>query len=207
MLFAESLQKLNRLLCYSSHKEIMKQILFIAELIRKSLNYEFYVFARDSIKDSLSLFFNIYHIPYNAEETRIYTDLDDCTGYLQSLFRYYVENRPEEDLFSYEVILALSYINSNYEKEITLKSLADHLNINISYLSSEFNKQIHCSLSEYITKIRLEKSIPYLQKTEMTISDIATVLGFSSSHYFSSVFKKHYQLSPSQYRDPKRRSV
>ena len=57
------------------------------------------------------------------------------------------------------------------------------------------------SLSEYVEKLRVEDAKWLLKQSNLRIVEIAALLGFCNSGYFSSVFKKNTGLSPKQYQN------
>jgi AraC-like DNA-binding protein/ligand-binding sensor protein len=95
---------------------------------------------------------------------------------------------------------SIYYIHQNYTENITLETVAAHVHLSPSYFSSLFNKKTGLSFTSYVSRLRVERAKKLLKKTEMTLIDIATILGFGSQSYFSSVFKKHVGQSPKQYR-------
>ena len=58
---------------------------------------------------------------------------------------------------------------------------------------------LHNSPKSYLLNIKLQKSKELIRENQYTISEIADMLGFSSIHYFSRLFKKYFDLSPSEY--------
>ena len=56
---------------------------------------------------------------------------------------------------------------------------------------------------EHLTKLRLEKAKELLAYTDLDIREIAEKVGFRNANYFSRVFKKHKQMTPSAYRAKK----
>ncbi|OON92904.1 MAG: hypothetical protein ATN31_07665 [Candidatus Epulonipiscioides saccharophilum] len=104
--------------------------------------------------------------------------------------------------FSNQTILGqlVKYIDENLEKKITLKDLASYVHLNSNYLCTLFSSTFGQSPIEYITNKKIEKAKLLLRTTNATIEEIASILGFSSPYYFSSVFKKRIGYSPSQFR-------
>ena len=94
----------------------------------------------------------------------------------------------------------LSYIDMNYEKNITLQDIAYQFGINYSYFSQLFKKVLGLSFAEYLTNIRLMKACQLLSDTYMQVIDVAEAVGIFDYHYFCKVFKKNYAMTPSQYR-------
>ena len=53
---------------------------------------------------------------------------------------------------------------------------------------------------QYILNIRIEKAKALLENTDLSISEISDMTGMQSQHYFSRIFKKYTNISPSEYR-------
>jgi two-component system response regulator YesN len=94
-----------------------------------------------------------------------------------------------------------NYVDENYCYELTLSSLADMFHLNETYLSGLFKQQIGATFSDYVTRLRLNKAAALLQENELKVTDIATLVGYSSSSYFSTAFKKWYGKGPKEYRE------
>jgi len=83
---------------------------------------------------------------------------------------------------------------------ITLKELAEYLNLSESYLSKLFHQEMGISLSQYILDLKIEKAKNLLQYSDYNIVDIANYLSFSSQSHFIQVFQKKTGLTPHRYR-------
>ncbi|MDD9271664.1 response regulator [Paenibacillus sp. GCM10023248] len=94
-----------------------------------------------------------------------------------------------------------NYVDENYSYELTLASLADMFHLNETYLSGLFKQSAGVTFSDYVTKLRLSKAVQLLKENELKLTDIATLVGYSSSSYFSTAFKKHYGKGPKEYRE------
>lgn len=95
---------------------------------------------------------------------------------------------------------AAKYIRQNYEKNITLNEVADHVNMSRTYFSKLFKKQTGVGFSNYLVKVRINEAAKLLTDTEHSITDIALSCGFNDSSYFSSLFKKTMGVSPGKYK-------
>lgn len=93
-----------------------------------------------------------------------------------------------------------NYINTHYRENITLDRLADLTFLNKYYLSHEFKKYSGQSPIEYLLNKRLKESKKLLATTDIGISQMSSIIGFSNSSYFSQYFKKNVGCSPSEYR-------
>lgn len=93
----------------------------------------------------------------------------------------------------------INYINSNFSTGITLDTIASHMNISKSYLSSLFKKHLGVSPYEYLLNIRLERAKRLLSYGE-NISDACYASGFSDYSHFIQFFKKRTGVTPFQYK-------
>ncbi|WP_223066160.1 response regulator [Paenibacillus caui] len=93
------------------------------------------------------------------------------------------------------------FVDQNYCYEITLSSLAEKFYINETYLSSIFKQSVGMTFSEYVISLRMHKAKELLKENKLKLTDIATLVGFSTSSYFSTSFKKFYGKSPKEFRE------
>lgn len=81
-----------------------------------------------------------------------------------------------------------------------LHAILDGIHYNKTYVNRTFKKYFDASLSDYLTKTRLNYALYYLKNTKYTNEEISNMLGFSSPSYFYKIFKKHFNDSPNAYR-------
>ncbi|MBB6695792.1 helix-turn-helix domain-containing protein [Cohnella xylanilytica] len=93
------------------------------------------------------------------------------------------------------------YVDENYSYELTLSSLAAMFHLNETYLSGLFKQIAGVTFSDYLTATRMKRAEELLRQGDLKLTDIAMLVGYSSSSYFSTAFKKHYGTSPKEYRD------
>lgn len=94
----------------------------------------------------------------------------------------------------------LAFIQAHYMDKITLDDISAQINICKSECCRFFKKYMQQSLFDYLLYYRIEKSLPLLTENRLSVTEIAEQTGFSSSGYFSRVFKEQMNCSPSQYR-------
>ena len=95
---------------------------------------------------------------------------------------------------------ALSYIKENYANKITVGDIAQSVNLSESHFFSVFKKQTGVSPMAYLNGYRLSLATELMIKTSKTISEISDLTGIRDSIYFNKLFRKAYQMSPSEYR-------
>ena len=91
------------------------------------------------------------------------------------------------------------YISENYGENITLGELSRIAGLNESYLCRIFKKATGRTVIDYVNFVRVCNAEKLL-KTDMSISDVAYNVGFSTLSHFNHIFRKYNRSSPSEYR-------
>ena len=91
------------------------------------------------------------------------------------------------------------YIENNKNNEISLSELAEEAGISSGYLSRIFKKYYKISVVDYIHLRKLLQAKYYMATSEMNISDISFLLGYSEAGYFCKIFKKYEGQTPSAF--------
>ena len=92
------------------------------------------------------------------------------------------------------------YIDLHFKESLTLEQLAQEAHMNKYYLSHSFKREYNISPINYMISRRIEESKYLLAETDLSMSQIAQLLGFSSLSYFSQVFRRTQSISPMEYR-------
>ena len=96
------------------------------------------------------------------------------------------------------------YIDLHLKEALTLEQMADEGHMNKYYLSHAFKREYGISPINYMISKRIEESKYLLAETDLSLSQIAHLLGFSSLSYFSQVFHRSQEISPKEYRNSQR---
>ena len=91
------------------------------------------------------------------------------------------------------------YIETHYQNEITSLNMANLCNLSYSYFSRLFKQVMKRSFREYLTYIRISKAEKLLTTSELNITEIALMVGFTTSSYFIQQFKHYKSISPKQF--------
>ena len=103
--------------------------------------------------------------------------------------------------YSYYVGQAIILVQYDLTADLRLKTIAEKLNVNSSYLSSLFHKEYGCTLTEFVNSQRIDHGILLLQNTSRPVQTIAAECGIQDVNYFIKLFKKHTGFTPSRYRE------
>ncbi len=91
------------------------------------------------------------------------------------------------------------YIQENFHTRITLANLCFLFGMNKTTLCQSFRQKYGTTVLNYINDLRVEEAKKFLLRGGLSITEISDALGFSSVHYFCRLFKKHTQLSPTEF--------
>jgi AraC-like DNA-binding protein len=94
----------------------------------------------------------------------------------------------------------MAWIENHYGEPFQLELLADELHMSKSYLSRLFRQETGSSITGYLTARRMQQACSLLQTTNKSIEVIGEQVGFTSTSYFISLFKRIMGVSPHQYR-------
>ena len=98
----------------------------------------------------------------------------------------------------------LLYIHKNYDKDLTLSSIATEFGYHPSYISACFKSRLNIGISRYISIIRLKNAILLLHRKKHTVTEIALECGFASMRTFYRVFRSEFGCSPKEYLSEKK---
>jgi len=100
----------------------------------------------------------------------------------------------------------LSFIEKNFQNEITLNDIAYSVGLNPSYLSRTFSDKIGYPITKYINEVRIDHAKSMLLSTDTPVTDIAFASGFTSIRTFNRVFMEHTGITPKEYRHDKNKT-
>jgi len=94
-----------------------------------------------------------------------------------------------------------NYILDNHHQDISMASIAEHVNLSPVYCGSLFRKVEHCTVAEFLTRVRINRAMNLLETGEYGVGETAAACGFLDIYYFSNTFKKVVGMSPSKYKN------
>lgn len=127
-----------------------------------------------------------------------------CQAALMLLIQPFLERSGQNNEQSFErqskFFGLLQYIEQNLSHNFTLKELAANFHLNPTYLTNLFAECMGISLVRYCNTRKLGHALVLLTTTNRSISEIAYSLGFEDVNNFSRLFKRHYGISPRNFR-------
>lgn len=96
---------------------------------------------------------------------------------------------------------ACDYIDRHYAEEVTLDLVCNRVHLSPYYFSKLFKDQTGENFIDYLTRTRLTHAAAALRDTDRSIKEISADTGYQDANYFSRLFKRWYQCTPSEYRE------
>ncbi len=143
---------------------------------------------------------------YAAQIEQIST-IDTIPSLMSDMFRSYcrlVRNHSMKH-YSPPIQKAITIIDSDLTANLTLRTLAEMLNVSSSYLSSLFKKETGSTLTEHINQRRIKYAMHLLKTTRLQVQTVAQHCGIVDVQYFSKVFKRAIGMTPKEYRESLKR--
>ena len=132
---------------------------------------------------------------------------DVCQAYMEILVIRLMRNtalavptEPQTISVNRQCAAVRRYIDLHFKESLTLEQLAQEAHMNKYYLSHAFKREYGVSPINYMISRRIEESKYLLAETDLSMSQISQLLGFSSLSYFSQVFRRTQSISPKEYR-------
>jgi two-component system response regulator YesN len=102
---------------------------------------------------------------------------------------------------SYIIKQVQEIVTGELGQDTSVKTIADRVYLHPVYLSKIYKAETGESLGDYIIRMRMERALYLLKNTNKKIYEITSELGYQNPQYFSKMFKKHYGLTPNEFRD------
>ena len=143
---------------------------------------------------------------YHKNQTHSSIDMLEVKGILYLLVAYLIRTHTfkslAETVYSKyfnklnRINEATSYISQHYDEPLTTRLLADIFHLSEGYFCQIFKEVTGKTAVEYINHFRVEKARQLLQKTDMTVTEIAFCCGFNNANYFARIYQKISGKSP-----------
>ena len=95
---------------------------------------------------------------------------------------------------------AISFIEQNFQNDISVEDIAASCGLNRSYFGKIFHENMGKSPQEFLISYRMTKAVELLKLTNLPIADVGNAVGYPNQLHFSRAFKNIYGISPRQWR-------
>lgn len=131
-----------------------------------------------------------------------------CQAYMEILISRLMRStsftaaaKPTPNQVSRQCAAVRHYIDAHYKEPLNLDMLAAQAHVSKYYLAHAFKSEYGISPINYQISLRIKESRYLLRETDMSLSQISRILGFSSASYFSQSFRKAEGMSPLEFRN------
>lgn len=139
--------------------------------------------------------------------------LQQCTDIFRLITLLVQENQVEFDYVDRRTTMygefqrLLEYILDNPEKEMSAREAADFMHMSYYDFSRNFTRKCGTSYIHMVNQIKIQRAKDLLNNTDLSVTDIASTLEYSSVSYFNQVFRKYAGSAPLAYRAGKHRHI
>ncbi|OBZ18487.1 DNA-binding response regulator [Bacillus sp. FJAT-27264] len=106
-----------------------------------------------------------------------------------------------KDIRSEYVKKIQDFTDKNLHLDVSLRVLADHVNLHPTHLSKIYKIETGEGISEYISRLRMDRACHKLKTTSKKVYEISMEIGYMDPAYFIKVFKRQFGVTPQEYRD------
>ncbi len=145
--------------------------------------------AISNVCNELEKLFDACTIAQKSVSLNMFTDMNrimDCDA---------IEN----NMYSRKINEAIKYISNNYNKDISVESVANSLYISASYLMHLFKDNLGKTFNECLTEIRINAAKELLKNPKYKVYEVCDKVGYNDIKYFSQIFKRSTGKTPSEY--------
>lgn len=164
------------------------------------------IYSTGDMEDTFRAYFTTI-VDEMAGKDKFYIEIAKNAAITLVMYLFRLINRYDDvsKMFEYDSVIndVLKYVDSHYLEPISLDDIAAACHISKSYLSHMFSDIKKQTVTQYILDKRLANSKQLLEKTDLTVEEIALSSGFNNSSYFSRVFKEYYNMTPLSFRKKK----
>lgn len=186
----------------------------ILEYMQKSKYVVGLPFAQQLLKDfqDVLIFHDNQNVAYLLNQFKKYTTKNEKDVFLDEIYALELKRllieilkcTKESNFITDQNIYikkAVSYIQANYNQNLTVKKVADYLGISVPYLQKMFRNSLHTSIHAFINQTRISKAKNLIANTNFPIKKIAKDIGYNSSQAFIENFKSVVGCTPTEFKE------
>ena len=142
-------------------------------------------------------------ILYQEDNKMDWYSADDAFYWLKKKYMQLAQIKKNNSFFSYspQVQSAIKYIGDHFmECDVSAEKVAEQVGLSVNRLNTLMKEETESTIWKFLTKVRIEKAKQLLDSTDHNITEVYQMVGYTTSSYFSKIFKKTTGVSPQKYR-------
>ena len=153
-----------------------------------------------SLEISNHRFYNKENDLYNSINELI--SIDDMKNFILGIIKEIFQAIEESDSKQNNFLVnkGLRYIKEGVYEDVSLVTIAERLQIHPNYLSKIFKQVTDESFTEHVIRFKMNEAKKLLKTTNAKVYEISDKLGYKDVAHFTKLFKKHFGISPTEYR-------
>jgi two-component system response regulator YesN len=164
--------------------------------LHQQLSHIFFSFFYNNNADMSKLFNEKYTY---ADYMNSFKDTDSLRKGVSFMLNA-IDEIQKDSVSKSDIEKAKSFIANNISNPITVKDVADHVNLSAEYFTKLFKRATGQNIKDYIARSKVSAAKEMLEHSNISVSMITLELGYSYFSHFTQVFKKYEHITPSEYR-------
>lgn len=168
-------------------------------------------YSPENVRHVTFLLFTDIYRQFPSLDKEIYDDtlkkihssnsIHELKNWLSDILDTIFDNPDAGKRYSELVTGAINIISTDYQTDLSLKSVAERLHINPVYLGQLFRKETERSFSQFLNQARIKKAQYGLLNTNKPINEVGYDVGYNNPTYFFKMFRKLNGLTPKEFRE------
>ena len=160
------------------------------------------VFEMEKADEVLQLWDEVFEKTKKGLVNNFFENANYAYRILISIHRYLAEFGVKSPYYD-SIKRCIEFIKENYSKDITLTDIANAGDLSPFYVNKAFKTILGDTPIKYLAKIRVRHSMELLYSSSLPMEAIAEQCGFANANYFTKVFRKYVNMTPSDFRKQK----
>ena len=127
-----------------------------------------------------------------------------ASNILRKIFSYFISQNQvllTNDQSQINLQIIDGFLEKNIDSQVTLEEMAEVSGLSKFHFAKKFQKQTGLSPVRYFLELKIKHACELIDRTQLTIKEVSSRLGYDDPYYFSRLFKKIMGISPKQYRE------
>ena len=142
----------------------------------------------------------LYYMSFQGELVSYATQSNIISNLLIEILYSLIESTSEPQIYRSDIEMLAKYIRDNCTKPLRMDDFSEFIHLSKSHLIRRFERQIGIPPYKYLHMCRIDKAITLLRTSDMSITEVAYLVGYNDPIVFTRHFKEFHKMTPSSYR-------